>query len=97
LLIIACGAKMEPYWNHGRLEMAVSLSIKNVSEEIVARLKERAKKNHRSLQGELMALLEEAVNPERLSVEELADEIDALGLRTPDEATETIRELRDER
>lgn len=77
--------------------MAVSLSIKNVPEEIVARLREKAKKNHRSLQGELMALLEEAVNPEGLSVEELADEIDSLGLRTPDEATEMIRELRDGR
>ena len=77
--------------------MAVSLSIKNVPEEIVAKLRERAQKNHRSLQGELMALLEETVNPERLSVEELADEIDALGLKTPDEATENIRELRDGR
>jgi plasmid stability protein len=77
--------------------MAVSLSIKNVPEEIVARLRERAQKNHRSLQGELMALLEEAVNPRKLSVEELAEEIEALGLKTPDEATEMIRELRDGR
>lgn len=77
--------------------MAVSLSIKNVPEEIVARLRERAQKNHRSLQGELMALLEGAVNPERLSVEELADEIDDLGLKTPDEAKDMIRDLRDGR
>lgn len=77
--------------------MAVSLSIKNVPEEVVARLRERAKKNHRSLQGELMALLENAVNPERLSVEELVDEIDSLGLKTPDDAAEMIRELRDGR
>ena len=77
--------------------MAVSLSIKNVPEEIVARLRERAQKNHRSLQGELMALLEGAVNPEKMSVEELADEIDALGLKTEGEAAELIRELRDGR
>jgi len=77
--------------------MAVSLSIKNVPEEIVARLRERAQKNHRSLQGELMALLEGAVNPEKLSVEELSDEIDALGLKTGDEAAEMIRELRNGR
>lgn len=77
--------------------MAVSLSIKNVPEEIVARLRERAQKSHRSLQGELMALLEEAVCPKKLSVEELADEIDALGLKTPDEGAEMIRELRDGR
>jgi len=77
--------------------MAVSLSIKNVPEEIVARLRERAHKNHRSLQGELMALLEGAVNPEKLSVEELADEIDALGLKTKDDSAEMIRGLRDGR
>jgi plasmid stability protein len=77
--------------------MAVSLSIKNVPEEIVAKLREKAQKNHRSLQGELMALIEEAVSPAKLSVEELADEIDALGLKTPDEAAEIIRELRDGR
>ncbi len=43
--------------------MAVSLSIKNVPEEIAAALRERAKANHRSVQGELMAILEAAVRP----------------------------------
>jgi antitoxin FitA len=41
--------------------MPVSLSIKNAPDEIVVRLKERAAKNHRSLQGELLAIIEEAV------------------------------------
>ena len=40
--------------------MPVNLSIKNAPDEIVVRLKERAAKNHRSLQGE-MAIIEEAV------------------------------------
>ena len=41
--------------------MAVNLSIKNVPEAIAVRLRERAVRNHRSLQGELMAILENAV------------------------------------
>jgi plasmid stability protein len=40
--------------------MSVNLSIKNASDEVVAALKLRAKQNHRSLQGELMAIIEEA-------------------------------------
>ncbi len=33
-----------------------NLSIKNVPDDVVARLRERARGNHRSLQGELLAL-----------------------------------------
>ena len=40
--------------------MSVNLSIKNASDEVVAALKLRAKRNHRSLQGELMAIIEAA-------------------------------------
>ena len=40
--------------------MAVNLSIKGVPEALAARLRERAARNHRSLQGELMALIERA-------------------------------------
>ena len=41
--------------------MAVNLSIKGVPETIAVRLRLRAERNHRSLQGELMAIIEEAV------------------------------------
>lgn len=37
-----------------------NLSIKDVPEEIAAKLRERAARNHRSLQGELMAIIEAA-------------------------------------
>ncbi|MCP5266880.1 MAG: Arc family DNA-binding protein [Burkholderiaceae bacterium] len=40
-----------------------TLSIKDVPEEILVRLRERAARNHRSLQGELMSLISEAVRP----------------------------------
>lgn len=41
--------------------MTVNLSIKAVPEALAQRLRERAARNHRSLQGELMALIEHAV------------------------------------
>ena len=47
--------------------MAVNLSIKNVPEAIAARLRERAERNHRSLQGELMAILENAATEPNVS------------------------------
>lgn len=40
--------------------MTVSLSIKGVPADLAARLRQRAARNHRSLQRELMALLEAA-------------------------------------
>ena len=40
--------------------MAVNLSIKDVPDDVAARLRERALRNHRSLQGELMAIVEQA-------------------------------------
>jgi len=40
--------------------MSVNLSIKDVPDEIAARLRERAERNHRSLQGELMAIVARA-------------------------------------
>lgn len=40
--------------------MAVNLTIKGVPDEVAERLRERAARNHRSLQGELMAIVSQA-------------------------------------
>jgi plasmid stability protein len=50
---------MEPFRIHGG-EMAVNLSIKGVPDGLAERLRARAERNHRSLQGELMAIVSEA-------------------------------------
>lgn len=42
--------------------MQVNLSIKGVPDALAQKLRERAARNHRSLQGELMAIIEEAAN-----------------------------------
>ena len=74
-----------------------SLSIKNVPEEVVARLRAQARQHHRSLQGELLAILEDATTPSRLTVRELGERMRRLGLRTGDDSTAWIREDRDAR
>jgi plasmid stability protein len=74
-----------------------NLSIKNVPEPMVARLRARAKQHYRSLQGELMAILEEAVQPRKLSLEEVRQRVQELGIQTGDESTAWVRELRDAR
>jgi plasmid stability protein len=77
--------------------MPVNLSIKNAPDEVVQRLRERAARNHRSLQGELMAIIEEAVQPkpQRLTIDEYRARVRSLGLRSPDEAAAIVRADRD--
>lgn len=78
--------------------MSVNLSIKNAPDEVVHRLRERAARHHRSLQGELLAIIEEAVRePHRLTPEEVLNEVRRLGIQTPSEAAALIRADRDER
>ncbi len=77
--------------------MPVDLSVKNVPDDIAEKLRSRAKKNHRSLQGELMAILEEAARPRRMSLEEADVYLKSLHFHTPDQATAWIREERDAR
>jgi len=51
-----------------------NLTIRNVPADVVARLHERAAANHRSLQGELMALVTSAVSGARPQVDRAARE-----------------------
>ena len=73
--------------------MPVNLSIKNAPDRIVKRLKQRAKNNHRSLQGELLAIVEAAViaTPRKLTPGEVLAKVRKLGLRTPSESVAIIR------
>ncbi len=79
--------------------MPVSLSIKDVPEEILERLRARAERNHRSLQGELLLIIEEAALEDgEITVDELAEYVKTLGISSPtNESTAWIRELRDSR
>jgi len=77
--------------------MPVNLSIKNVPDKLAKRLRRRAELNHRSVQGELLTILGEALDSRRLTVEEIRAHVARLGLRTPDEGTAMIRADRDAR
>jgi plasmid stability protein len=77
--------------------MPVSFSIKNVPDDLADALRERAEKNHRSIQGELMAILESALARPALTPVEVVAQVRALGLRTPPDAVATIRADRDAR
>ena len=77
--------------------MPTNVSVKNVPDDVMEKLRERAKRHHRSLQGELMAILEEAAPPGKLTLEEAEARLKTLNFRTPDESTKWIREMRDAR
>ena len=78
--------------------MPVNLSIKNAPEDVVQRLRARAERHHRSLQGELMAIIEAAAREERpTSPAAILAEVRRLGLSTPAEAAAIVRADRDAR
>ena len=78
--------------------MPLNLSIKNAPDDVVGRIRERAKRNHRSLQGELLAIIEQAAGEfSRLTPVEALAKVRALGIATPAESVEMIRADRDGR
>jgi len=78
--------------------MSVNLSIKNAPDDVVERLRRRAERNHRSLQGELLAIIEEAVRDDNaLTPAELLTEVRRLNLETPSESAAIVRADRDGR
>lgn len=79
------------------LRSSVNLSIKEVPEQLAEALRERARANHRSIQGELMAMLETYVGARPFNARRLLGQVRAVGLRTPDESVQMIRDDRDAR
>lgn len=93
------GSILDPKWNlvEGR-GLAVNLSIKNVPDQLAQRLRERAARSHRSIQGELMAILETALGPgDRLTPDAVLAQVRKLKLSTGDEAARIVRSDRDGR
>lgn len=88
---------MEPVWSHYGT-VRVNLSIKNAPELVVRRLQERARRHHRSLQGELLAIIEAAASEaDPATPSEILAEVRRLGVNTPSEAAALIRADRDGR
>ncbi len=78
--------------------MPLNLSIKSVPEEWVEKLRKRAKENHRSLQGELMTILEENLgSPRTLSSNEVFKELRKIDIKTKADSAKIIRNDRNSR
>jgi plasmid stability protein len=74
----------------------VTLSVKGVPADLARRLRERAARHHRSLQGELLDILEQAGHS--LTLDDLAALAKRLGVRgRSGESARMIREDRDDR
>ncbi|HET7924115.1 MAG TPA: hypothetical protein VFL30_04410 [Rhodanobacteraceae bacterium] len=91
--------------------MPVNLSVKNVPDELAERLRRRAAGNRRSLQRELLSILETAAGgagtpriaggPEAprdaITIDELAEITDKLFPRGTSSSVDYIRRMRDRR
>jgi len=78
--------------------MPVTLSVKNVPDEVAEALRRRAASHHRSLQGELLALLHEvAVAEPRLTPKQVLARARALRLRRGPRSVDIVRSERDAR
>ena len=86
-------------WSYNRT-MPVNLSIKNVPDKVVERLRERARRHHRSLQGELLEVVAKAADERRpLTIREASEHAKAtFGSYKPAVSiADEIRQIRDER
>ncbi len=79
--------------------MPVTLSIKNVPDDVAQRLRDIAAANHRSLQGELLLTLIEkaAPAPVRMTPQEFLQWNRTRGLQSRESSVELIRADRDSR
>ena len=78
--------------------MPASLSIKNVPDAVVERLRARAARNRRSLQGELLDLIERAADElPTISARAVYERIRKLKLPAGENSTDIIRDMRDAR
>ena len=75
------------------------LSIKNVPEPLAEALRQRAAANHRSLQRELMVIIEAAVqqNPSGNRVLQVAQRVASYGVETPSESASLVKQQRQTR
>lgn len=86
--------------------MPVNLSIKNVPDALAESLRERAERNHRSLQGELMNIIQAAMNDHstlgtptiaKLTIEEMSVRTKTLFPEGTPSSVAFIRAMRDGR
>jgi plasmid stability protein len=91
---------MVPKWNHLEHHM-VTVTIKNIPEQVYERIKAQAKSNHRSINGEILSILEQAISLPPIDVQATLDrarkvrELTANYTVTADEIEKMINEGRE--
>jgi antitoxin FitA len=91
---------MVPKWK--REVTMVTVTIKNIPEEIYERVKNQAKINHRSINGEILSILEQAISIPPIDVQATIKrarkvrELTAQYTITADEIEKLINEGRDD-
>ncbi len=75
----------------------MSLSIKRVPDEVAQRLRERAARHRRSLQGELLDIVEQAAQPTALTVDDVYPRVRRSLPKGGSRSVEVTRKLRDGR
>jgi len=76
-----------------------TLTIRNIPDDVLANLRRRAAANRRSMQGEVLQILEAAAREPVVSLRppDALRRVRRLGLATPAEATDMVRADRDGR
>jgi len=69
---------MKPYWNHAEDNMAINITLKNIPSDLHKDLKSSAARHRRSLNSEIISLLEERLSPRRRAPEEVLAAASAL-------------------
>jgi len=78
--------------------MGVDMLIRDVPESLAGELRRRAAAHHRSLEDEVIGILErDLAEKPRLTPAQFVAKIRAMGIRTPSESVAWIREDRDAR
>jgi plasmid stability protein len=91
---------MVPKWNQLEHHM-VTVTIKNIPEQVYERIKAQAKSNHRSINGEILSILEQAISLPPIDVQATLDrarkvrELTANYTVTADEIEKMINEGRE--
>jgi len=78
------GGKMEPLRNHLEVDMAATITIKNMPDDLHRDLKASAARHQRSLNREIITILEEKMHPRIHMPEEVLADIHALRERFKD-------------
>jgi plasmid stability protein len=73
---------MKPYQNQIGETMATNFTLKNIPEDLYKKVKERAQRNNRSINGEIISILNAATAPNHVPVDVILARARALRERT---------------